>query len=426
MGNKIIRFFFLLTLVFSSILSEAQNENTTSPFSRYGIGELQPYSFGRFTGMGGASLGSRHQIQINNANPASYSSIDSLSFIFEFGMDSRFSDFKSNNNSFKTNDANFRYFTLNWTIKKWVAASMGLLPVSDRGYDIYYEEDVNGVGTVAHSYTGTGSLSKAYFGAGFDITPSLSLGANVYYLFGNLSQNNLVSFPDDNTHYNFHEIEKTRLHDLSYTLGLQYDVKLKNGNFLTIGTTLENKPRFTASHDLEQTKYLQYGGGVYADTISNVVGEKSYIEFPETFGLGLSYSLPDKLEVNADYYFSGWSKAKLFGKSISELTNRTRIALGAEYIPNAGALRGYLNRVSYRAGIHLDKTYLILNDHQIKEFGMSFGLGLPVNNSPSAINVAFEFGRRGTTKYDLIRENYAKISLYLKFFDNWFVKTKFN
>jgi hypothetical protein len=56
------------------------------------LGELQPYSFGRTTAMGGASLASRNNQQINLANPASYTAVDSLGFMFEFGLNANFQD----------------------------------------------------------------------------------------------------------------------------------------------------------------------------------------------------------------------------------------------------------------------------------------------------------------------------------------------
>lgn len=228
------------------------NNNTSSPFSRFGLGDLHSYSHGRFAGMGGASLGSRHQVQINSANPASYPAIDSLSFIFEFGADGRISEYKSASSKFNTNNVNFRYFSLSFPITHWSAASMGLLPFADKGYDIYIEEDIDGVGRVGHSYFGTGTITKAFIGAGFNLNKSLSIGANLYYLFGTLNENYSNYFIDDAEQYRFYEVEQTRLRDFAYTLGIQYDLHLKDDDFLTIGATFEKKSKFTAFHFLSQ------------------------------------------------------------------------------------------------------------------------------------------------------------------------------
>ena len=108
------------------------------------------------------------------------------------------------------------------------------------------------------------------------------------------------------------------------------------------------------------------------------------------------------------------------------ITNQSRISAGFEYIPQAMSIRSYLQRVRYRAGIHHENSYLMLNNNQIKEFGISFGAGFPLPKSKSTGNFAIEFGKKGTVKDNLVRENYMKLSLYLNFYDYWFVKRKFD
>ncbi|MBK6283101.1 MAG: hypothetical protein IPF54_10955 [Draconibacterium sp.] len=81
---------FLVALVmFPAYLFAQFNNNTSSPYSRYGLGELHSYSFGRSTAMGGAAIASRNNQQINIANPASFDAIDSLGFMFEFAVDGK-------------------------------------------------------------------------------------------------------------------------------------------------------------------------------------------------------------------------------------------------------------------------------------------------------------------------------------------------
>ena len=54
----------------------AQN-NTNSPYTRYGYGQLQDQGFSVSQSMGGISYGLRSNATINPGNPASYSAIDS-------------------------------------------------------------------------------------------------------------------------------------------------------------------------------------------------------------------------------------------------------------------------------------------------------------------------------------------------------------
>jgi hypothetical protein len=87
-----------------------------------------------------------------------------------------------------------------------------------------------------------------------------------------------------------------------------------------------------------------------------------------------------------------------------------------------------MKRVAYRAGMKYEKSYLLLNNQQINDFGISFGVGLPVYipmyRSSSLINVAAEIGRRGTKKNNLVAETYAKIDVSVNLMDFWFMKRK--
>lgn len=401
------------------------NNNTTSPYSRFGLGDLHHYSYGRTAAMGGATLGSRHEVQINSANPASYNANDSLSFVFDFGVDATLSNYKSNSGSLKAKDVNFRYFSLSWPVTKKIGMALGLQPFSDMGYEVGFTEDLTGIGKVYHSYTGEGTTSKAFFGTSISPIKGLSLGANLNYIFGRLNQNTNIGYQDANL-FTLVKTEGTRLSDFTLTYGLQYDINLKKGQFLTVGVTLENQSNVAAFHRLFSYKTITVGTSSLSDTIEYIAETKDHIKFPSTFGIGISYNKPNKLEINADYYYAGWSKSTFYGKADELITNQSRFSAGFEYIPNAFSIRSYLSRVKYRGGIHYEKSYLQLNNQQINEIGISAGAGFPFPKSKSTANIALELGKKGTLQDNLVRDNYAKISLYLNLYDYWFVKRKFD
>ena len=422
----------VIVLIICGLSGFAQNNNTTSPYSRYGIGDLHQNGYGRTAAMGGASLGSRHSVQINSANPASYNANDSLSFIFDIGVDGTYSKYKSSTGKMNVNDVNFRYFSLSWPVTKHIGMAMGVQPFSDMGYDVAYSEVVGGIGNVYHNYQGEGTTSKAFFGAAISPFKGLSLGANLNYIFGRLNQNTLISFDSADLFY-ISKTEGTRLRDFTLTYGLQYDLKLKKGQHLTLGVTLENQSNLTALHRVFSEKIITINSTSLVDTLNYTPEGKGIIKLPSTFGIGLSYSKIDKLEINADYYHAAWSQSTFFGEKLynpitddAELVNQSRISAGAEYIPEAYSIRSYMKRVRYRVGFHQESSYLKLNNHQIKEFGMSFGAGFPFPKSKSTANFALEFGQQGTTADKLVKNNYTKFSLYLNLYDYWFVKRKFD
>ena len=63
---------------------------------------------------------------------------------------------------------------------------------------------------------------------------------------------------------------------------------------------------------------------------------------------------------------------------------------------------------------------MYVNEKDINNFGITFGLGLPLGNNLSNLNLGFEVGKKGTTAADLIEESYFKVNLGLSLSDQWF------
>lgn len=419
--------FFLALAILAPVFLFAQfNNNTTSPYSRYGIGDLQPYSFGRTYAMGGASIASRDNRQINLANPASYTAVDSLGFMFEFGLTGKFARYSNDITNMNSNDINFRYFAMNFRINDWMATSMGLSPFSDVGYDVKVNETIENTGDVLHSYFGVGSLSKAFLGLAVEPVKNISAGVNLNYLFGTLNRNSEIYFLSSSDFYNMQKYERIRLRDFGLSFGLQASIPMQDDQKIIIGAILENKPKYTAFYSDLTQKNVSSQSSSDLDTLNYQSKEKSVIEFPFSFGAGVSYVKTNSLEINADFYHQSWSKAVFFDSKYPNLTDLNKFAVGAEWIPDRFSIRSYLNRIAYRAGLRFEKSYLKFDNQQINDFGISFGVGLPVYRSNSTINVAAEVGRRGTKDNNLVVENYAKLNLSVNLYDLWFIKRKFD
>lgn len=375
--------------------------------------------------MGGASLASRNKHQINVSNPASYTSIDSLSFLFEFGAYGKFSRYSNDTKGLSTNDVNFRYFSMNFRITNWMAASMGLTPYSDVGYNVNIQSSIANTGNYLTAYTGYGSLSKAYIGFAVKPFKYISIGANFNYLFGLLTRSSEVYFLDAADFYQVQKYEKLRLRDFNTNLGIQATIPLSKDQKITLAGVFENKPEYTGfKYEIIQ-KNLSSGSVTDQDTLNKNPEEiKGIVRFPLSYGGGISYVKTDKFEFNVDYYHQKWSEAKFFGLNNPLLTDLNKFALGGEWIPEKYSIRSYMKRVAYRAGFKYEQSYLKINNQQINDFGISFGVGLPMYRSNSYLNVAAELGKRGTKQNNLISETYAKIDLSVNLHDFWFMKEK--
>ena len=376
--------------------------------------------------MGGASIASRNGQQINLANPASYDAIDSLGFMFEFAVDAKGSNFKNDLGNAYASDVNFQYFALNFQISNRIGTSLGLVPFTDVGYNVIVDENIENTGPVRTTYYGAGTISNAFWGLSVEPIKNISIGANLNYYFGMLNRNAEVVFSGASDFYNMQQYKTLRVSDFSFDYGIQATIPFKNKHKVILGAIFEYNPKYNAFYSDITQKNLGSGSAVDQDTLFYVEEAKGTIEFPSTYGFGISYVKDNSLEINADYYHQGWSQAKFLGTKSTFLTDLNKFAVGAEWIPDKFSIKSYTSRIAYRVGFKYEQTYLIFNDRQINDFGITFGAGLPVYRSKSTINVAAEFGKKGTTDDNLVQENYFRLNLMVNLYDLWFIKRRFD
>lgn len=111
----------------------AQN-NTISPYSRFGYGLLSDQANTVQKSMGGVGIAMRSGRQINFMNPASYAGMDSLTFLFDMGLDIKTLRTTEGNESGKNFTGGLNYITMQVPLTKWLGASAGLIPFSQVGY----------------------------------------------------------------------------------------------------------------------------------------------------------------------------------------------------------------------------------------------------------------------------------------------------
>jgi hypothetical protein len=149
---------------------------------------------------------------------------------------------------------------------------------------------------------------------------------------------------------------------------------------------------------------------------------------PSKFSIGTGVGEPRKWFVGAEYTtqkISNFSN-KLYSGGTTKYEDGSTISLGGFYIPQYNSFTSYFKRAVYRAGLHYEKTGLNIENQSINEFGISFGVGLPVGSFFSNANLGFELGKRGTTKSNLIQENFINFQISLSLNDRWFVKRKYD
>ena len=156
----------------------------------------------------------------------------------------------------------------------------------------------------------------------------------------------------------------------------------------------------------------------------DIVVSDTDFTFPSQFTLGTGIGKPKKWFLGGEYTSQ---KTSNFTNRTFELDNVTfedasKFKLGGFYIPNYNSFTSYWNRIVYRAGFRFEETGININGEAIDEFGISFGLGMPLRRSFSNVNLGFEIGRRGTQNNGLVSENFFNIFVSLSLNDKWFEK----
>jgi hypothetical protein len=388
--------------------------STNSLYSLYGLGDLESATFGKLSGMGKAGVALKSDGFINNLNPASLTEFGTNSFIFDVGLTGYYSTFESQGAREIASDMNFSHLALGFPITKWWGISAGLIPFSSVGYDISTTTVFEGSELEFETeFIGSGEINQFYFSNSFRIMKNLSLGFNLSYLMGSIVQKE-ISKMDIVDFYNLNTIKTNYFNNLYLILGLQYNKQFNSDN-LSIGLTYNPRQELLTSYsheilipDVSSTLY------------SKINAQESFI-IPGALTVGLAYDINSKYKLVIDYRLQKWSDVS-YSVAAARLIDSYSYNFGIEYTPEKQNISDFLKSLEYRIGAYYENTYLLLRGNQIKNYGLTLGVGIPVMKQKSKIQLSMELGQLGTLNDGLIKENYAAFKLEFTLHDNWFVR----
>ena len=410
----------LLTMVTGMAI--AQN-NTNSPYTRYGYGDLSDQSFGNSKAMGGIAFGLRDGAQINPLNPASYTAIDSLTFLFEGGVSLQNMNISGSGVKLNAKNSSFDYLAMQFRLHPRIAMSIGLLPFSNVGYSVSDSKVDNGV-SQTRSFTGDGGLHQLYGGIGVKVLKNLSLGVNASYFWGDITRTRTIIYPATSESYSYIQQMGVSISDYKLDFGTQYTLDFNKKHSMTIGAVFS--PKHKLNNDYTVTTQV-------STTNSNNLD--ATLELPNTFGVGFTYNYDKRLTVGADYSLQQWSKTKFDVNTSDEAVredfnetytycNRHKVSVGAEYIPNLMG-RSYLSHIKYRLGAYYTTPYYKIGGKEAtREYGVTAGFGLPVPRSRSILSISGQFVRISGQESAFVNENIFRVSIGLTFNERWFFKRR--
>ena len=422
-----IRNILLVFLLIASIATTAQRTNS-SPYSFFGIGEEFSPQTVEQSAMGGIGVAFSHYKYLNFSNPAAYANLRYTTY--SFGVLNNKLTIDTGDKKQSTSSTSLSYFALAFPLGSKAGMSFGIQPVSSVGYSL---TNTNETETEISVFSGDGGVSRIYGSFGIKVLKGFSLGFEADYSFGSIENSitNQIFDVSLATKYK----ESTIVRGGTVTVGGQYEKEIKKDIMLTAGATFKagDNLNVTGNEYLYSLSFTSSGGEFGRDTISqSSISAKYKIPLKTTLGVGLGkfdkwyvgveYANQDAIETNG--FLTTTNSAYKYGSS-------NRFSLGGFYIPKINSISSYWERVTYRAGVRFKKTGLLVdgsglnnNFTPVDDFGISFGLGLPLRQL-SSVNMGFEFGKRGTTTNNLIQENYFNFRLSLSLTDSkWFQKRK--
>ena len=211
------------------------------------------------------------------------------------------------------------------------------------------------------------------------------------------------------------------------------------GTFINFGFVYEHNSKISGNNLFITERLDADQGQIFADTLDD---QAQTMTLPRIFRFGISFDKPKPFGYNKyriaktstwsiglDLAYNQWDAYQHFNKS-RDLLNTFRTAIGGEYSPNPVTGK-WLERWIYRAGVSYEKLPYKVEGTDITELGITFGTSIPMGSFsvrqrrfPKYLNIAVEYGKRGTIANGLVEEHYFLTTFSLTANSKWFTKRK--
>lgn len=413
---RIILLSFAFFFIFNQ-LSHAQ-----SLYSAQGLGTLNYQGLPTNFAMGEVGIGTPTLWHINIQNPAHL--IYNRFTTFQTGIEIDRRSFTGEDITGTSVDGGFRYFAFVFPIitNKW-SSSISLTPYSTVNYNTFIEDEVLGTrGEVTQTINnkGEGGLNNLFWSNGYAINDKLYIGIRTAFTFGSIDMDSNLSLegtdiPINNASYNQLEAYK----GLNFLFGLSYRLELSEKKRIHFGVTFSPKSNLRGTTEFTLNRLSNTGSIIESTQFQNTTFD---FQLPTTYGFGVSYELMNQIKIGVDFEYQNWENTD---NTNEEYTNLFKIAVGTEYIPKFDDVNSYLRRIKYFIGFNYKRIPYLVRNESIDDFGVNFGLSLPVSGY-SSLDLAFKFGQLGKTSNQLVKETYFKFVLGVTINDRWFIRRKYD
>ncbi len=411
----------LLFLLISLNLFAQRNNN--SPYSFFGIGDLAGEKTVEELGMGEVGGAFNSTFQLSFTNPASLAHLRLTNYAL--AGQNRAIQLNDGTNKDTGSNAALSYFALAFPIGNNAGFAFGLKPSTTVGYSLLQQTFENDNLIEINEFNGEGGTNRVFVAFGHKIGKNLSLGIEGDYTFGSI-ENNLLNRRDGVPLATLYKSDSD-VRGFSVKGGAQYQAKVNDNLTLKTGAVVEFSNELSNEGGEFLISVLNIENPTpfqYRDTTLNNDFDRNF-EIPIKTILSAGIGQENKWYAGVEYEFQeALNVDDTFSQGTVSLNYKksSRISVGGYFTPKFNSITSYWQRATYRAGLRFKKTGLVISNTEINDFGISFGVGLPMGKQLSKINVGVELGQRGEANNGLVRENYLNFRVGLSLSDRWFRK----
>ena len=415
---RIIKISLVIFLISASVWADGG-----SLYTRKGIGDLYFALNARRFSLGGGGIALKDVVDFSSLNPAGWYSIKRTRF--DAGMYYNASALSNSSSSVKYAQAKISGFSIAVPVDttKGIVLAGGLVPYSNVMYEVDAQESDPLVGSYKAIYEGSGGINKIFAGISFNLPLDFSVGAAFEYYYGRIE-------------YNSNSI----MADVQYKNGIFKDLDNYQGTAINAGIITPDLSRIFGSKDISDLHLglsvnsffllkrdsSEVSGSSDSTFVSSSVSQK--INMPVRLGYGLSVKLFNRYQIVADYIYQPFAQYSVNNIKPGVYQNLNRYSAGVEYANPNPDKESYWDRVTYRLGVSFENSQYFMNSTSINQYAMYAGFSLPFGNiyggTYNTIDIGLQYGERGTTSNNLIKEKFFTLNVGISMGELWFIRTE--
>ena len=393
------------------------SQNTNSPYSVYGIGDIDNNSYNRTSGMGGTGLAIKSSVFLIDNNPAALTGLSRSFYVATIaatGKSSSFSGEPINSSNSNSKDFWIKRFMLAVKINKFWASGFGFNQFTNVNYNFNGTKFIEGsTNSYSVAYQGDGGLNEYHWTNAIALGNHFSLGLKSSFISGSINQNETLNEADALTSISTQQ--QDYISHFRIQGGLLYEIALNKSWDLSIGGKYSPKTRLSAERALTVKE-----NNVVVVNNRYIKSDRFYL--PVTYAAGIAMKHNKKTTYAVDYTYEDWSSLGIKEQGW-QLINSNRISAGAEFSSYKND-HGYLvEKNFFQIGAFINNSNLQVRNTPINEWGVTVGTGGSMRNS-FLYTFSLEGGVRGTTQQNLIKETFIGFKLSLSYRDFLFSKGK--